>query len=80
MSEKNYMNPSRKVDSGSELSKTEQQEIRTSNAILKAATALALAGAGAVGMSMGRMSDAKKRRQDRAMKPGSGIKPIKPSN
>ena len=80
MNEKNYMNQPRKVTEGSELSKSDQQAMRTSNAILKAATALSLAGAGGVGVAMGRMGEAKKRRQDAAMKPGSDIKPIKPGN
>jgi|TARA_R100000482_G_C5046401_1_gene110662 hypothetical protein len=80
MGGKNYMNQPRKVTEGSELSKSEQQAVRNSNALLKAATALALAGAGGVGVAMGRLGDAKKRRQDEAMKPGSGVKPIKPSN
>ena len=59
---------------------TEEQAMSTSNAILRAATALALAGAGGVGVAMGRLSDAKTSRRNAAVRPGSGIKPIKPSN
>ena len=80
MGEKNYMNQPRKVTGGSELSTSEQQAVRNSNALLKAATALALAGAGGVGVAMGRLNEAKTRRRNAAMKPGSDINPIKPGN
>ena len=80
MGGKNYMNQSRKVTEGSELSTSDQQAMRTSNAILKAASALALAGLGGVGVAGARLSEAKRRRRRAATSPGSDIKPVKPSN
>ena len=80
MGEKYYVNAPRKVTEGSELSKSDQQAMRTSNAILKAATALGLAGLGGTAMAMSRLGEAKRRRRRAATSPGSDIKPIKPSN
>lgn len=80
MNEKNYTNKPRKVTEGSELSKSDQQAMRTSNAILKAASALALAGLGGVGIAGARLSEAKRRRRRAGTSPGSDIKPIKPDN
>ncbi len=80
MGEKNYMNRPRKVTEGSELSKPDQQAMRTSNAILKAATATALAGLGGAAMAGARLGEAKRRRRRAGTSPGSDIKPIRPDN
>ena len=81
MSDKNYINRPRKVTEGSELNaKQREQAMNVSNAVLKAATATALAGLGGGAMAMGALADAKKRRRDAAMKPGSDVKPIRPDN
>ena len=63
MSEKNYIDRPRKVTEGSELSKTDEQAMRTSNAILKAATATALAGLGGAAMAGAKLGEAKRRRK-----------------